>query len=435
VCAAARPCAADADCPLGAPHCLLEQGRCVACRTDADCAAASWCADGRCTGTGACEQDADCPGARACAPDSTCAPLPDCAGDRHDGLDEPPTLRARTHTGLLLCDGATDRYRVTVPAGHSLVVWLRHAADAGDANLTLTLPDGPDTVLSFSDMVTGVERAGLDALPVEQHVDVLVQGRPGANVPYELDLRLDATQACTPDSYEGLLGNDVRALAAPAGAGVHRLHLCPNDVDWLSLDLSAGTHLLLRAAPEGRVEDLVATLSDPAGQQVAQSENDGRAQVIEADIEATGRYGLRLQANDALMHLRATVSVTATPTADADALVCAAAQQLVAGEPLTLAPTIPVDRALAACGIGAGSEHLASFTLDAPAEVRLEVLDDHFGTTLAVYDGCPVGDATEQACTFAAQPVVDGLALQAGTYTVLVETGGGLLPRLLLSVP
>jgi len=103
----------------------------------------------------------------------------------------PLPLRPRVYTGLLLCDGSTDRYEVTLPPGARLRATVRHAPDAGDLALVL-LPLPPATEpLGRSDGPHGVEHLSLPPSPVGRPGRLVVSHtRPGRTTPYTLDLQL-----------------------------------------------------------------------------------------------------------------------------------------------------------------------------------------------------------------------------------------------------
>ena len=109
-----------------------------------------------------------------------------CEGDSLDDVPLPRRLRARTYTGLVLCDGSLDLYRVHVPPGEGLHVVLRHPPDAGDLALSLRRTEAPPGLLGESDERLGVEAVELPAAPTGRDVDVAVSGHPGASVPYSL---------------------------------------------------------------------------------------------------------------------------------------------------------------------------------------------------------------------------------------------------------
>ncbi|MBM4321710.1 MAG: hypothetical protein FJ125_17675, partial [Deltaproteobacteria bacterium] len=274
-CAADGPCQADADCPAEAPLCHRRTGRCGYCRDRSDCTPAELCWKGQCRLGARCSADADCPGARRCRAE-LCEPADACPGDRFDGLPEPPLLAARTYTGLLLCDGTEDSYRVAVRAGQGLQIVLRHALATGDLGLIL-LGAGGAPVLATSETAYGVERVVVDGRPAAQEVELVVRGRAGFSTGYSLDLRQLEAATCAPDGWEGWTGNDDAAHAAAFGIDLppiflgtvsHAARLCPGDEDWYSVDLGAGTELSWTLGSP-RPADLLLALHGPAGVQLA----------------------------------------------------------------------------------------------------------------------------------------------------------------------
>jgi len=439
-CVLDRPCAADADCPAGAPLCQLSRGRCVACRSNAECAVAEECGEGACELVGLCDGDGDCPGTRTCGAQDLCEAAGACAGDRFDGLGEPAGLVARAYTDLLLCDGTEDAYGAAVPAGEGFSVVLRHAPEAGDLALALTvLEAGLETERLRSDGRHGVEALGIDAAPVPREVEVRVRGRAGSDVPYDLTLERVAPEACVADELEGLLGDDDGAHATPIGIGGYPHKLCPGDEDWFALELLAGSILTVRSTPEAPAPGLALTLLDPDGQHLADGVDDAGARAATVDVQAPGRHLVHVRSGDPDERARLRLEVEVEAAGDSAAEACAHARDLEAGVPLVLPAAVPVDRLVMGCGFGGGTDYVASFVLGEETTVDLEARAAGGGAALSVRRDC--GDAgTEAACTAddgfsGADLGLEGVTLDAGPWYVVLETlVGGWDPELLLTV-
>ncbi len=405
------PCAADAACPAGAPRCDVAGGRCVVCLGQADCAAAEACVDGVCRFHGACAADGDCPGDRVCQA-GACVPGAACAGDRFDRDPASAMLVLRTYTGLVLCDGATDRFTLDQPAGAGLRIVARHAAEAGDLAVALVDPS-TQQVLSASDGRHGVETVGLQPGDAPRALELRVTGRPGFTVPYTLTLERLPEGACIPDALEGPLGNDERARAPAVGLGEHALELCPGEEDWLALHLPAGAHLSARASAVGAE----LTLFGPDGAQAASVRDEAE---LAFDAAAAGRHLLRVRAPGAAAAVPLSLSIAAWSLGEAAA--CAQPLVLEPGRPLTVPASLPIQRFTVACSGELEADALVRFTLPRPAVVSVRAAG---ATALALRRDCADFES-EQAC--AAGDRLDGLALPAGDWFAIVKSATGARP-------
>ena len=427
-----RPCARDEDCPPQTPRCDLFTGSCMVCLQDRECAAAEYCWEGACSFEGSCIEDEDCPGSRLCQEESLCLPAQGCPGDRFDLRPDPVQLVPRTYTSLLLCDGSEDLFRISLPSRRGLVVVLRHPPQEGDLSLALRGPGGWP-LLAHSDLHVGLERACLNPGPEEREVEILVRGRAGFVVSYSLSLELQGPGTCLPDEQEGLMGNDDPAHARPLGRMRSRTTICPGEDDWFSLFLPAGSRLSLDALPDSPAQGLRMTLLGLDGEPMAEARRQEQSLVVEAEIAQTGRYPLWLSSSDPEEQVGLELWPTIEALEDAQELGCNEARTLLPGEPLPLPHTLAADRFQLSCGAGEGADHVLRFELDQASTVSLRVRGDHFGTTLALRQGCEERDS-EVACVFAEEPVLQGVLLDAGTWYVVVETGGGIQPELLLTL-
>jgi len=439
-CALDAPCEEDADCPPGAPRCAVASGTCVVCGSHEDCAAAERCEVGLCELSELCGNDGDCPGDRACVLER-CEPSGGCVGDPFDEVGAPPLLAARTFAGLVLCDGAEDLYRAVASAGEGLRVVLRHEPRAGDLSLHLAGTDGDGQPVALrSDGRHGVEVLGLDAAQSMREVEIVVRGRPGASVGYDLTLERVPPEACVEDVLEGLLGDDDPDHATPVGIGTFAHKLCPGDEDWFALQLASGSRLTTRSVPQAAAPGLELVLLGPEGEVLAQGADDEGARLLERDIEAPGRHLLRLHSEDPDERSTLRLDVHAEAAFGAGEMACAHARQLTADVPLRLPDTLPVDRLVVQCGLGGlGGDHVAWFTLAEAATVTVEARGLGVGGVLSVRAEC-VDAATEQACLadldFSEENLLlEDLALAGGTWFVVVEPlASGRRPELRLTV-
>lgn len=417
VCATPGPCLDDAGCGGLRPVCL--RGRCAACASDLDCVSSEFCDDGICVFFDGCADDTACPGRRQCAA-GACLPAP-CVGDAFDGGGI-PMLAARTYTGLVLCDGDVDRYRVALAAGEGIEVTVRHDADAGDLGVRLTAPGAPALVYAESDGAYGIEVIGLPPSPAPQTLDIEVFGRVGYSPTYSLTLDRLPADRCPPDALEGPFGNDILAHATPIGAAPVTLALCRGDIDHLAFDAAPATELTVTATGDGLLDALPFDLLDPAGAVIASARAEDRALVLRGTLPA-GRHALRLQAPPALaapVMLDLTLMTAAAPGAAAAA--CAAVPAVPLPRPLSLPATLPIDRFESSCARGVGApDHVARFRLDRAATVVVLAYPDDRQTTLAIRRTC-ADPASEAACVLAAE--TGPIPLAAGEWTVIVESSG-----------
>ena len=432
VCASAAGCTGDHECPALLPRCELLGGTCEACLVSADCAPGQRCRHSVCEPAAGCQADEECPGSRTCVvATGGCEPAGGCAGDRFDGLGLPAQLEARAYSGLVLCDGALDRFRVRQAEAYGLEVQLVHAADAGDLSLELVLPDS-GLQLSHSDGPWGLERAALDPQLQSRQIEVVVRGRPGFDVPYLLDVRQPGVLACAPDALDVPIDNATAQWAAPLGSGPAAISLCPQEVEWYALLLAAGTHLRLTAnvPPQGLEMELLG----PDLVAVGQVEMADPGSVLEVDVAEAGRYLLRLEAADPESRLAVQLGVEVAAGPDAAEHACAEAPLLLADQPLPLPPTLPAAGLGASCGQMHGADHVARIELQQAAQVSLRVGDAGWGTLLSIRERC-ADPESEHICVLAQdEATLEAGPLEAGTWYVLVTTPQGLSPELELEL-
>ncbi|MBM4319681.1 MAG: hypothetical protein FJ125_06910, partial [Deltaproteobacteria bacterium] len=428
-CALDRACSRDADCPTGSPRCDVRTGRCHGCLSDVDCARSESCREGRCRAAGGCQLDEDCPGAGRCR-DSQCTPSPGCAADRFDELPEPAGLPLRVHTGLMLCDGETDSYRVRTLPGEGLRAVLRHSPAAGDLFLRLLEVAASPVLLRSSDTLLGVELVGVDAGPAARELELVVRGRTGFHVPYTLELTSLTPADCLPDEHELLFANDDQAHATPARPGSQELVLCPGDEDWFSLELAAGSQLVVRLEGERSLAELLhASLLDEAGQLLAQAEPEMVGSLrLALHPERSRRAFLRLRHLQQGQRIPLRLSVSAQAAADAESLACAEAPNLLSGAPRIFPGVLPVSRFALSCHRSVQADHVARFELGAQALVSLRVLG---GSSFELRRTCD-DEATGFACTAAADPAVEDLLLEPGSWFVIWNAPSGAATEVLL---
>jgi len=433
-CVLDRACEGHGECPEGSPWCVAAEGLCLSCLTDGDCAATEACGEGRCRYLGSCEADGDCPGDRQCDGNGDCVPAGQCVGDRFDAVPGAPRIVTRTYTGLVLCDGTTDAYSASVPAGEGLSVVLRHSPGVGDLVLTLEDPEPPLMELARSDATHGVEEVGVETAAEARELGVVVRGRPGDSVPYALTLERRGPGFCPPDGLEGPFGNDVAAHAAPIEVGRHAHVLCPGDEDWFSLHAGAGTALTATAFGTAPGVPVALTLLDPDRQVLVEGADDGIGVVAVGTLLQPGPHLLRVWSPQDELRQRVTLVVEAEAAADAEAMACAHSSPLAFDEPLAFPRTPAVNRFALSCGMampGLTTDHVARFELVDPATVALEL---RHADTVALRSACD-DVQTETVCEMAADPDLQAVDLPRGTWYVIVQGVADDRPELLLTVP
>lgn len=425
-------CEADDECPAGAPVCA--QGWCAGCGTDDDCAGAEVCRLGWCELVRGCVADPDCPGDRQCD-DGQCTPI-QCDGDRFDGQDGGDRrLVGRVYTGLVLCDGEPEVYQVTARAGEGLRVTLRHEPGPAGVSLRIHPQGSPQLTLAWSDRRHGVEELALDSAPGARALELVVQGRPGWSPEYSLDIERLGANDCPRDSFEGLLGNEDGAHAAPVGAGDHAHVICEGDEDWFAVRAGAGTVLRTRISPGPDARGQAMEIQSADGELLAQGAPAGGALVAQVTAQETGPHMIRVRSTRPAERFSSLLSVDALAAPEAPVLACASGQRLVPGRVHQLRPHIGADRFRQRCaGAPAGglvADHVVWFEMHEEDVIRLRLLGGQDRSILAIRTECPEADS-ELQCEVGAAAEIAGLQLRPGVHYVIVRSPAGVAPPALL---
>ena len=429
-CALDGRCDADDECPAGAPVCAggwsqgRPEGRCAGCRDDADCAGAETCRLGWCELVRGCVADPDCPGDRQCD-DGECTPIR-CDGDRFDELQPADRrLAARVYTGLVLCDGEPEVYRVTARAGEGLRVTLRHEPGPAGVSMRVHPQGSPQLVLAWSDSRHGVEQLALDASPGARALELVIEGRPGWSPEYTLDIERLGVNDCARDSFEGLLGNDGPRHAAVVGAGDHAHGICAGDEDWFAAPVGAGTVLRTRITPGPEARGQAMEIQAPGGELLAQGAPAGGALVAQVTARSTGPHLVRVRSTRPAERFSSLLSIDTLAAPEAPALACAGAQRLVPGAPHRLRPHIGADRFRQRCdGAPAGgvvTDHVVWFEMHQEDVIRLRLLGGQARSILAVRSDCPE-EESELECRVGEAAEIVGRQLDPGVYYVVVRS-------------
>lgn len=423
------PCEADAGCGVGGARCMVAAGSCRGCLSDGDCPTAARCHAGRCELAGSCAADAECPGTRWCRPPGVCVPAAGCADDRMEGGALPPLLLARTYTRLTLCDGDEDRYRVEVPAGQWLRATVRHDPAAGDLSLAALAANG--AVVASSDGLVGVESVVFEPAGEDRSVGLLVRGHAGSSPEYSVELKTAPGEQCMPDGLEGPQGNDGPDRAQVIRPGRQRVWLCPGEVDWLAVDLVAGSRMVVVAT---RAPGAGATLEvlSPDGEPLAETVVDGEEARAALERDRSGRVMLRLTPADPRQRVGIDLELTVSAAEQSQDLACLWPETVALGAPLIFEPWawLPVRRFPFLCGRVGDVERVARFTLEQESRVDLRLSGAPDGASLALRQEC-ADPLTDVACAAQAPTLaIDDLPLAAGTWAVIVRTTEGAAPTL-----
>ena len=254
-----EPCRTDGDCPAGT-YCA--QGACLPeppCSKDIDCRSGEVCLQGKCS-QAPCEGDEDCREGQACDRASGLCVAGDCAEDVFHPNHEEDTaarLQENRYTGLSSCAGRPDFYRVSLRALEALELVLGHERGA---DLDVYVWDTGGRLLALNQQSGPVSE--LEALSLEAQ-DVIVEVRPVSLEDVLYDLRVNlAPRSCDDDGYED---NDTATsayvLAAPVGARQELpLALCRGDEDWFrlrQLPADRGLWVSLQGAPANLALDVL----------------------------------------------------------------------------------------------------------------------------------------------------------------------------------
>jgi len=482
-CELAAPCAADADCP-GNLLCDPVNGRCNECTEDADCLVADngvVCGDspsGRYLAcheptNGFCEDDGDCVSTRTCTM-GFCEPA-DCGEDwmdrawaeaadplvpdprgNHVPLYAAP-VDARVLTGLRLCDGRDDWFKVALEQGQDLeaiISW--DVNDPATPDLGLELRRGNE-LLSRSNGIGGSERVGLNGAPATDDYLLHVYGDQGVNVEYQLAVTVG--EICVDDPFEGPQDNDELARAQQIEPGlIPNLLLCAegsggSTADWYSLELEEGTDVLLQIEWDDNDGALTGQVVDGERNVVGDQTEGGGWLHFEITDWQGGRLYLNLSAdpsNDA--ELRYAIRVLAACSDSLKARLCEEASDLPLvpgplgpnGFPLDFSAQIQGDLALDPglqnCWSGSCDPlqdvHVARekvWRLDTTGQafeglsvdmrIRYDTDDPDFEAVVYVRGDC-VDDAFETSCRLSPRNPYEVKALPPGVYYIVVDGRG-----------
>jgi hypothetical protein len=240
----------------------------------------------------------------------------DCPADA--GEPGPEALQSgQALEGRSVCPvGDEDTYNFDVPAGGSFRVDVRFQHAQGDLDLAVT---GPGGFAQTSDSVTDLETV-LGQNVAGGRYQARVYGFDSANPSYSIrfDAMAGMPQECADDAADAV-GNDAagRAVNLRDYDGVN-LKICPNDDDFYSVDLTAGTRVALRVLFSHAEGDLDIELTGPDGFRAQGTSSNDDEEIAIAAVPVTGTYILRVYGyqgaeNEYLIELEEEAAAPCTP--------------------------------------------------------------------------------------------------------------------------
>lgn len=218
----------------------------------------------------------------------------DDAAEPDDTASAAPTVGAGVYQGRRLCGLQPDVVRVDVPAGGTLVAQAVREPSHGAVRLRLLDQAGSlvDEDASGTEVLQ-VRDASSAGGPRYLEVAAIL---PKARLGYRLHVNLD-TGACPEDAQEP---NDTVATAMPIGPGLTQdLLLCPGELDWYRLDLSAGQELTLTMRFEHVLGDLDVDLRTADGTSIlAVASSESSTEELRWTAQGAGAVFARVYGHD-----------------------------------------------------------------------------------------------------------------------------------------
>ena len=236
-------CVTNADCP--STLVCAANGSCSQCDANSDCSGNQVCTGGRCFEGASCTNDGDCIRGRVCTTGS--CENPACVADSFEPNDIMANAAAINAgiTDITLCQFDADMLSLTNAIGDGLIVRATFDPSLGSININAYdsnedyLGDGLGTVLGGTFLYT------IENLPTATTV-LEVTPVSGALIPVSLDVAIIPEGFCLDDDNEP---NNDTTTAIGFGLDPPNLYVfattCPNDEDWFSAELSAGSELIV----------------------------------------------------------------------------------------------------------------------------------------------------------------------------------------------
>lgn len=217
-------------------------------------------------------------------------PPPMCNADRYEPNDSaaaPASYSPSLQSGLSLCMGNEDFYRLQLQAGDRITVDLRFSDAEGDVDLSLLNQSG--AIMASSASTDDDERVTYTVLaPGNYVIRAWLYADAGSNPGNTYTLESSITVVCPVDLLEE---NDTRAAARSLPRGTHNyLSSCNLDDDYYRVTLTAGQVVTFNVRFPHAEGDIDFQLLDSTGASVASSLSVDDDESITYTVPANGTY-------------------------------------------------------------------------------------------------------------------------------------------------
>jgi hypothetical protein len=224
-------------------------------------------------------------------PDAVCGlDTSDCVDDDREPNDDPDGASDVDEDVLFgtICPGNEDWFAVPVVAGDEVTVTI-DGFDHADGDLDLRVVDGGGGIIAVSEGVTGTESVTFCAASDDTRFAVVYGFLDDTN-DYLLQVTSDAVDCCVDDEFEE---DDRAAEARPVDDdGYFDGTICPDDDDWIAIDVEGSATLEVLLLSEDTVADLDLELYRPDGTLARAAETAGDEE-LSFDV-TPGRWTLRV---------------------------------------------------------------------------------------------------------------------------------------------
>lgn len=225
------------------------------------------------------------------------APCTTDAFEDNDAYGDAAFISDGTETGLNVCTGDDDFYRLLVSGGDTVTAEVTFNHAEGDIDLALLglfgIPLNRSSTSNNTERVSYTfQNGGFAAIQVTLYAD---SGSTPGN-PYTLNVTVTSggtnpPPTCTEDSREP---NDASSSATAISAGAtNNLVSCPSNDDFYRLALTAGDQVSLTVQFIDAEGDIDAEIRDPAGTIVASGTTNTDNETLTFTAASTGNYVLR----------------------------------------------------------------------------------------------------------------------------------------------
>jgi hypothetical protein len=219
--------------------------------------------------------------------------------DRQENASE---IEPGIYEELSICGVDEDFYLISLSAGDALSARIDFQYAAGDLDLELEVFGAEGGQLTRSSTNENFEFINLPCVPSAGSAYLRVLGFDGSDNQYTLTVARNTGQCdttCTPDSYEGSLGNDTAASATASMLNdLIQARLCNGDIDFYALELQAGEQLEVRIEFSTAEGSLRLSAYDLDFQEIQSASGSGRGvEVFQFTASAQGQYFLKVDSD------------------------------------------------------------------------------------------------------------------------------------------